>query len=149
MIELDTERLHRNVEKYLRGEHFSRREGKTLTMIHILIGSVEVAPPGSSFVVVAHDRYWQKTLNYQVMEVVKYFKIPLSVCKETEFVTTSGVHVMFVVVDDVLFGKLNGIRFLNFFLDDENVMENRYSHKKIDDVYQILCAHLEPKRQGE
>mgnify|MGYP000925840005 CR=1 FL=1 len=129
MFDLDVERLHRDVEAYERGDLTGRQVGKTTVMIYKLLGSMEVSPPGSTIVVLAHDVHWRSLLRTRVMDEITRNKIPLVDVRETEFVTKGGVHVMFLVPDDVIYYGLGAIKLVNYFIDDKDVLwSTRQSH---------------------
>jgi hypothetical protein len=139
--ELNIERLHHVTECLQMGIRLPRQSGKTLSMIYQLIGSVEVAQPNSTFVVIAHNSHWRKQLILQVLDEIEHnSSIGMQLVKQTEFLTVNGIHVMFILPEDVKYRGLCGINVTNYFIDDEEQFYEIYKY----DADEII-SHLQTR----
>jgi len=131
---IDIDLLHTNADLYLNGELWGRRVGKTFTMKHLLAGSVMVSPPGSIFVVLVHGYHYMRSLYCEIYDTLIDYGIQCNrVHGSHEILTKTGIHIRFIVPEQIIDGWARGLYITNYFIDDEEAFlrNTRYDHSLI------------------
>ena len=122
--ELDIDLLHQNTEAFDAGRLLNRQTGRTTVLVERVVGSILVAPPGSTILVLCHDTQQLKQFHKHVFdELYKEFEVTHST--HQDILIKNGSHILFST-PEILENRIRGVVLINYVIDDYDAFLRMY-----------------------
>lgn len=144
MEQINLDLLHKQTELFDLGYLVNQKSGKTTVVIHKILGFIEVAQPGSTMVVIAHDSKWRKVLYDKIVKKIKEYKIDCLFRDNIEILTKNAVHVIFMIPTEIIDYGLMGINITNYIIDDYDLFLQKHLDKA-----DMIIDYLEHNTKGD